>query len=688
MSKSELIAPRHLSRLAVIYIRQSSPQQVLTNQESTRLQYALRQRAEELGWRPEDIAVIDADLGQSGASAGDRAGFQELLTKVTLGQVGLILSVDVTRLARNCSDWYPLLDLCGLKGCLIADRDGVYEPASPNGRLLLGLKGQISELELHTIRARLTAGLLNKAERGELALPLPVGLVRDERGAVVKDPNAEVQQRIALVFATFLAVRSAGKTATALDRAGLRLPRRDRFGDVAWRRPTTSAVLAMLRNPAYAGAFVYGRRQSVRRDHTARRPVQRALPIAAWRVRVPDKYPAYIDWPQYEKIQAMLDDNRAEYTRDRTRGVPRAGAALLQGIAYCGESGHKLTVVYRPRAQYRCVELRRRYGGPLCQTIPADPVDARVVAAFFDALRPAELDLYDRALRDQHAAAARVARAQAQQVERLRYDAALAERQFRRVDPDNRLVAGELERRWEQALRALRQEEDRLAAQTDAAPPFVLSAPLRAALTDVGANLPALWHSGALSREHQKALLRCLIDKVVLHRPVHDRIRTRIVWRGGDTTTFDVPVAVGAFAGLAAAPELEERILAHLAAGRADREIADDLTREGYRSPRREAVIPSTVRNIRLKHRILIARRQVDPRRPPGHLSVTQVAQHLGVAEHWVYARLYRQQIRVARDAATGLYLFPDCPDALASLGRLRDGVVQVVRLYKEHHDA
>jgi DNA invertase Pin-like site-specific DNA recombinase len=687
VNRSELIGVHHLNRLAVIYVRQSSPHQVLSNQESLRLQYALRQRAQDLGWRPEDIEVIDADLGLTAAAAQHRAGFKDLLARVTLGQVGIILSIDVTRLARNCSDWYPLLDLCGFRECLIADRDGVYDPASPNGRLLLGLKGQISELELHTIRARLTAGLLNKAERGELALPLPVGLVRDERGVVHKDPNLEVQHRIELVFATFLTAQSAGKVAKVLGDDGLRLPRRDRFGDLVWRRPTTSAVLAMLRNPAYAGAFVYGRRQSVRRDPAARRPVQRALPIAAWRIRVPDKYPAYIDWSTYEKIQAMLDDNRADYTREGRRGVPRPGSALLQGIVYCGESGHKLSVRYRPQAQYRCVELKRRYGGPLCQVIPADPIDARVVAAFFDALRPAELDLYDRALRDQHAAAERTGRAQAQQVERLRYDAALAERQFHRVDPDNRLVAAELERRWEQALGAVKQAEEALAARADpAAPPFVLGEPLRAALTDLGKRLPALWQSGVLGREHQKALLRCLIDKVVVHRPVHDRVRTRIVWRGGETTTFDVPVAIGAFTALAAAPEMEERARALVRAGRPDREVAAELTAQGYRSPRREIVLESTVRNLRLKHRILVERQQSHPQRPAGHLTVVQLADHLGVPEHWIYARIYRGQIQVTRDAASRLYLFPDHPDTLAQLQQLKAGTTKTVRLYKEHH--
>ena len=687
MSSSELVTSQHLNRLALVYVRQSSPQQVLTNQESLRLQYALRERAQELGWRIEDIEVIDTDLGLTAASAQHRAGFKDLLTRVTLGQIGIILSVDVTRLARNCSDWYPLLDVCGFKGCLIADRDGVYDPASANGRLLLGLKGQISELELYTIRARLTAGLLNKAHRGELALSLPVGLLRDERGVVQKDPNLEVQRRLELVFATFLATKAASKVAKVLDEQGLDLPRRDRFGDLVWRRPTVSAVLAILRNPAYAGAFVYGRRQSVRRDPTARRPLQRALPIAAWRIRVPDKYPHYIDWPLYEKIQAMLDDNRAEYTRERTRGVPRPGSALLQGIVYCGESGHKLSIVYRPQAQYRCVEPRRRYGGPLCQVIPADPVDAHVVAAFFEALHPAELDLYEQVLREQRAAEERATRARTQQLERLRYEAGLAERQFRRVDPDNRLVAAELERRWDQALRQLKRAQELPQEESSVnQPASILSPTLRAALADLGKKLPDIWNTGVLSREHQKALLRCLIDKVVVHRPVHDRVRVRIVWRGGATTTSDIPVAIGSFEGLAAAQELEEKILALVSEGHSDQEIAQAVTAQGYRSPRREEVIESTVRNLRLKHRIIRERRRSHPQRPAGHLSVAQVAQLLGVAEHWIYARIYRGRIQVARDTVSRLYLLPDHPDTLRQLQQLQTGTVKTVRLYEEYH--
>lgn len=255
MTASELVTPQHLARKALIYVRQAPPHQSISHQESLRLQYALHQRALDLGWPPEAIEVIDCDLGITAASAEHRPGFKELLAQVSLGSVGIILSFDVTRLSRNCSDWYPLLDLCGYKGCLIADRDGVYDPGSTNGRLLLGLKGQISELELHTLRARLTAGLLNKAQRGDLALRLPVGLIRDPLGVVHKDPNLEVQQRIKLVFTPFLQVRSASQVLRVFNSQQLRLPRQDRFGATVWRPPTVPAILSILKHPAYAGAF-------------------------------------------------------------------------------------------------------------------------------------------------------------------------------------------------------------------------------------------------------------------------------------------------------------------------------------------------------------------------------------------------------------------------------------------------
>src|SRR3989449_5711844 len=444
MSRSELVTQEHLQKKALIYIRQSTPHQQISNQESLRLQYALQERAQSLGWHADDVEIIDADLGMTGASAAHRVGFQEVVTKVTLGQVGIILSVDVTRLSRNCSDWYPLLDVCGYRDCLIADRDGIYDPGSANGRLLLGLKGQLSELELHTIRARMTAGRLNKAKRGELALTLPVGLVRDALDRVHKDPKQEIQDRLDLIFTTFLRLRSASKVLGFLNAHDLGIPRRDRFGDIIWKKPTGAAILQILKNPAYAGAFVYGRTRAVRKDPTSPRARQVRLSVEEWKFRVNDVYPAYISWEVFERIQAMLLDNYAEYDRNKTRGVPRPGAALLHGMVYCGECGHKLVVQYKGGTRYLCNFLRQKYRVPVCQHIPGDSVDPSIVEAFFQALSPIELDVYSRAVAAQQETTHQISHAYHQHLERLGYEVTLAQRPFLRVDPDNRLVAAEL----------------------------------------------------------------------------------------------------------------------------------------------------------------------------------------------------------------------------------------------------
>src|SRR5438128_2242100 len=513
MDSSEVITPEHLARKAVIYIRQSTPHQALSHQESLRLQYALTERARALGWAAEAIDVIDTDVGHSAASAQHREGFNALVGQVTLGQIGIILSYDVTRLSRNCSDWYPLLDLCSYKGCLIADVDGLYDPATANGRLLLGLKGTLSEWELHTMRARMTAGLLNKAARGDLALTLPTGFERDAQGRVQKDPHLEVQSRLSFVFETFLHRRSASKVLEVLQAEGLRLPRRDRFGEVVWKRPTIAAILTILKHPAYAGAFTYGRTRTVRHSAAPGRPATKRLSMEQWRIRVNDKYPAYISWTTFEQIQTMLHDNHAEYDRKKTRGIPRPGKALLHGLVYCGACGHKMVVQYKGGTEYLCNYLRQQYRVPVCQYVPADPVDARVVAAFFEALSPLALDVYTQAMTTQRQQAERLDAAHRQQLERLRYEAALCERQLRRVDPDNRLVAVELERRWEAALRELQTAEGAYAQRvqhTDTAEE-VLSPELRMAFLDIGRTLPALWPTDVLAQPQRKALLRCLI---------------------------------------------------------------------------------------------------------------------------------------------------------------------------------
>jgi DNA invertase Pin-like site-specific DNA recombinase len=682
MSNSELVRAVHLARKAVIYVRQSTPSQVLTNQESLKLQYALRKRAIDLGWHAEDVEVVDADLGLTGSSVQEREGFKELVTEVTLGQIGLILSSDVTRLSRNCSDWYPLLDVCGYKGTLIGDQENVYDPATAEGRLVLGLKGTLSEMELHTIRRRLITGILSKAERGELALKLPIGLERDEHGLVHKDPNLEVQDRISLVFETFLRLRTASKVLRYFNESELLLPRRDRFGDVTWKTPTATTILSILKNPAYAGAFVYGRTRNSTL-HTQQGTVKKfeRLPMEEWRITVKDKYPAYVDWETFEKIQKMLEDNHAEYDRNKTRGVPRAGKALLHGIVYCGECGRKMVVQYKGGTHYVCNALRREYGAPVCQFLPADPIDDVVVNAFFEALSPVELDLYSRAMALREQANEQTQNARHQQLQRLRYQAELAQRRFERCDPDNRLVASELERRWEAALRELRraeEAEDERRHQSEAISEG-LSEELKETFTAIGQKLPRIWEEDVLSQQHKKALLRCLIEKVVVHRLATDLLQARVVWKGGQSTTFEVRTTVASFADLSDAEEMERLIRELFWEDLSDEEIAYHMTNLGHRSPQSPHVLTSTVKKVRYRLGLLRSFSQSHPRNMTGSLTVSQVAQKLAVSVGWVYDRIHNGRIRVAKDAATGLYLFPDEPATMERLRELKEGKIHEI---------
>jgi hypothetical protein len=568
------------------------------------------------------------------------------------------------------------LDLCGYKGCLIAESDGIYDPATVNGRLLLGLKGTLSEWERHTMTARLTAGLLHKAERGALALQLPTGLVRNSQGTVHKIPNQEAQARLVLVFETFLQCRSASKVVEVFNTHALLLPRRDRFGDLVWKTPRVAAILSILKHPAYAGAFTYGRSRTLRREATQARPSITRLPQEQWRICIPDVYPPYISWDTYTQIQAMLKDNHAEYDRNKTRGIPRPGKALLHGLVYCGECGHKMVVQYKGGTRYICHYLRQQYRTPVCQYIAADPVDTRVVDAFFQALSPVELDVYAQALAKRQQQAERIAQAYAQHLERLRYEAAYCERQFRHVDPAHRHVAAELEHAWEGALQALKQAEAAEKQRTQASTPPANALPpaLQVAFHAIGQHLPALWATDVLSQAQRKVLLRCLIDKVVLQRARRDQIHTRIVWRGGETTTFEVPVAVGALTDLPGAHEMAQQIRVLFAEGKSDDQMARQLTQHGYRSPSRPTVLPSTVKGIRLKLGLMQNRSQSHPRQIAGYLTVPQLAEALGVTPHWVYHQIKRGTVAITRDAVTGLYLFPDTPETLEAFRQLRMG--------------
>lgn len=672
--KSELIKPTHLTRKAVVYIRQSTPHQVVSNQESLRLQYALRERARELGWHEADIDVIDADLGLSGASAAGRSGFKELVARVSLSEVGLILSIDVTRLARNCSDWYPLLDICGLRGCLIADRDGVYDPGSANGRLLLGLKGTISELELHTIRSRLTAGLLAKAERGELALSLPIGLIRDPTGVVVKDPDLSVQERLELVFEMFLKFRTVAKVMRVLNERGLDLPRRDRHSDLRWARATISSVASILKNPAYAGAFVYGRTRMRTPAREGALKAKAPRPMDEWRIVVKDRYPTYIDWPTYEKIGAIIRDNRAEYMRIKTRGAPRNGELLLHGIAWCARCGHKMFVRYKGGGQYVCNHLRSNEGLPTCQEMRAARIDKAVADVFLTALAPAELDALSKARRAQHQVDSALRASAERDLERKRYAAALAERQFNQVDPDNRLVAAELERRWEAALNDVRAAEEALQqARPQPVAQIGMDKALQGKVVSLAGRLPQIWADPTTTDAQRKALLRCLVEKVVLDRGEHEIASVRIIWRGGAVTNLEVRRRVSSVKKLARGAEMRDQALNLARAGMYDDQIAAVLTSEGHRSPNSEdEVLPMTVQRIRHAAGVPITMQRTRWTHPVGVLTANELAAKLNIPVNWLYVQIRKRKLIVDRQPS-GAYLFNATAAVLDSVQSLRN---------------
>lgn len=680
MNTSELILPIHLIRRAGIYVRQSTTQQVTNNQESLKLQYALTQRAVELGWPEASIDVVDSDLGRSGATTEGRIGFQELVAQVALGQIGILIAYDATRLARNCSHWYQLLDLCGRTNCLIADRDGVYDPSSVNGRLLLGLKGQISELELHTIKARLTAGVLNKAKRGDLAVMLPTGLERTALGDVVKTPDREMQDRLTLIFQTMLQKRTAAQVLRVLLAANLLLPRRDGYGEIQWREPTTSRIVAILKNPAYAGAFAYGRTR-VRYENGTPTKRRDYLPASQWKSLVKDKYPAYVSWEDFEKIGTMLRDNHSEYGRRGTRGVPRDGKALLQGIAYCGHCGHcghcgrKMTIQYKGKPRYRCAHLATSAAGPTCQLVWSDAVDASALACFFEALSVTQIDLSGRTLQESDRRSDELLRAERQQVERLRHAAHLAERQYRCSEPESRLVTSELERRWEAALRELQAAEDTLVLRKQQSRCWAIPADLLELLKEVGQALPELWTQGVLSWSQKKSLFRCLVEKVVLKRD-NDQVMMRVVWRGGGVTEQIVPITVGRFEQLSDAKQIEESIIFMAKQGHTDKQIAIHLTQAGHRSPRSDTFLPTTVQRIRTRHGMLHQEKPCRPHRISGYLRPHQLAKLLKIEPHWIYDRIRNGTIRLEKHAEYKTYLFPDRPDTLERIKLLLQGEV------------
>jgi DNA invertase Pin-like site-specific DNA recombinase len=686
MSTSTKVRPVHLERQAIVYLRQSSPKQVLKNQESAVNQRALKDRLLELGWKKNQITVIDEDQGRSGKQAAGREGFQRLVADVGLRRVGIIMGYEVSRLSRNCADWHRLLELCALSDTLIADADGMYHPRDFNDRLLLGLKGTMSEAELHSLRLRLDAGRLSKAKRGELIQQLTTGYVRDVDGVVRLDPDQAVQDRIRLLFAKFQELGSASKVIRYLVRNKLKVPRRQtsgpHVGEVLWKVPCFCAVRSILKNPAYAGAFAYGRRVGDPTRQVAGRPATGRLrqPQDRWVALVKDVYPAYISWAEYEQIQQKLAENwdKMRERMSRRQGF-RQGAPLLVGLVRCGHCGHAMRVGYKGKGvQYICSAALTKDARPSCQFLSGRVIDEAVVQEFFRVLQPAEIDALAGVCSRQAAHQREALRHLEQEVVRLEYTAKRAERQYNCVDPENRLIAATLEKKWEAALTDLEQARSRLNESRSQTPTAVNIPPeLRAAFTDVGKRLPEMWDR--LSIEARRQLLRTLVKGVNLRRDGNGMVQMRIVWQGDQVSEKAVRVPMNSFRFSEREREIVARMRVLVKECDSDVAIADQLNREGYWPCRGGAFTGSIVLRFRYRYKLPLRLALVRNGNLPEGNTLREMARQIGVDTSWFYHRIAEGQIKIEKDTRYGCYLFPRTQACLQKIKNLKNGKVRQV---------
>jgi DNA invertase Pin-like site-specific DNA recombinase len=674
------VTAAHLNKHAYVYIRQSTVKQVVENQASQENQRRMVERALALGWPASRIHVIDEDQGLSGRGSDYRHGYQRLVTEVSLAQVGIIIGYEVSRLARNNRDWYHLLDLATVFGTLIADHDGVYNPRMFNDRLLLGLKGTMSEVELHLLQQRLEAGRLRKVEQGTYRQILPTGLVRSTDGRVELEPDAEVRHCIELVLTKFAELGSCGQVLRTLRDNRIRLPRRQargpEKGQIVWKEATHSAVYEIVRNPAYAGAFVYGRKQTDPIHRQPGRPFagRRRKAQSDWLQIRHDAYPAYISWEQYQANQARLRENGLQaWKRSATRqGAAREGYALLQGMAICGRCGHHCQVNYRERRnhRYQCHAVYRKSGRSNCPTIHGPSVDGVVVEAFFAALRPANLDALEGVLAAQAEEQARLERQWDEQLERVRYEAQRARRQYMQVEPENRLVAAELERRWEERLEELQAAEDKVGRLREStATPKTLTTEMRGQFAQISERLPELWDQ--FTPVQQKTLLRSLVDHAVLTRQAPDQVEVKVVWVSGYYTSRVVQVPTSRREDVTGYDQMVHRIGELYRQGLDDRQIAQQLSQEGFHSAHRTGVAVNAVKTIRQEagwHHPTGPRPAL---KVGGWLTTAGMAARLEVERRWVHWRLKNGVIAdhyVTRDPETGNYLIADDPELIEQL--------------------
>ena len=659
MNPSPKVTAKHLRRSACLYVRQSTLRQVHENCESTARQYDLKRRAQALGWTTDQIIVIDEDLGLSGATATDRNGFQRLVAEVGLGRVGVVMGLEVSRLARNSTDWHRLLEICALADTLILDEDGIYDPGHFNDRLLLGLKGTMSEAELHLLRARLLGGQLNKARRGELWMKPPLGFVYDDSGRIVFDPDQQVQRAVRLLFETFRRTGSAMRVVHHFKTEGVLWPRRItkgvRAGELLFGPLEHSRVLGILHNPRYTGAFVYGRTRQ-RKVRIGGQLRYRRLKREEWSVFLPNMHPGYISWEEFEANQAKLLANANGYGEDRRKSPPREGAALLQGLVVCGVCGLRMTVRYHvdhghPIPDYVCQRHGIQTAAPVCQRLPGAQVDQAVTELVLQAVTPASLEVALEVFEELRARQAEVDRMRRAQVERAQEEAELAQRQYLLARPENRLVVDNLERQWNEKLMSLARTEEEYARMSKSQP-SALTEEDRDRIHALASDLPRVWNDPRTPARDRKRMLRLLIEDVTLVK--NHKIQIHIRWKAGATTSLERPLPLSAPDLVRTPAEIVELIRA-LATEQTDAQIARTLNARWLRTGRKHSFTRLIVRHIRSKYGISS---YVQHLRNQGWLTVPEMAVQMKV--HSSTAKRFAREgvLRAVRADDSGLMLF------------------------------
>lgn len=669
----------HFDRLAIVYVRQSSQQQVLENRESRERQYALADFAQRLGWRSERVIVIDEDQGLSGKSADNRAGFQRLMAEVSLNHVGIVLGLELSRLSRSNKDWHQLVDVCGIFNTLLCDQDGVYDSGDGNDRLLLGMKGAMSEFELVTLRNRLLRGSRNKAERGELFTSVPVGYYKQSTSEVVQEPDEQARSMVELVFEKFTELRSVYAVFRYFTIHGLRLGfrrlRGENIGQLEWRPPSATRILAILRHPFYAGAYAHGLHRSGRKN-----PFTGVTEGGKWfvppdelPVLIHDRLPAYITWERYLENQEQLKQNLA---RKGSRGAPRRGEALLAGLVVCGKCGHHMSTRY-PGDKKPCYQCNEYYTvaerKEPCGRIAAATLDELVRQEVLRALEPAALELSLQAIKNVERDRKRLHDQWRQRLERAKQESARAERQYQLTEPENRLVVRTLEARWEDALRQQRETEEEYSRFLTHQPPTV-SSDEQNRIRALSQNISQVWNAEGTSAIDRKQIVRCVVERVIL---VADRTtelnEVTIKWQGGMETKHQISRPVGSYAQLKDYRKMTERIRDLHAAGLHHIQIADTLNREGFVPPRRRGKFTKGCIGELIRRLGLISELSRKDVLKPNEWWISDLARELGVIAVKIHYWIKRDWIHHRRTpSGKHLIVWAD-QDELRRLRKLAD---------------